>query len=54
MNLKDALTACEKDVMEEATNSEELIITAEENLKSILEALLFPILDSEGYSIGWT
>ena len=53
ISLKEALTACEDDVRNEALESEELFSAASENLKKTLEALLFPILDTEGYSILW-
>ena len=53
VDLKEVLTACKKDASQEAAKSEELIESAEENLKSIIEALLYPILDANNYSIVW-
>ena len=50
-DLKDILIACKNDASKEAAKSEELIESAEENLKSIIEALLYPILDANGYTI---
>ena len=53
VKLKDVLTACKKDASQEAAKSEELIESAEDNLKSTIEALLYPILDANDYSIIW-
>ncbi len=53
IELKDALIACEKDAMNESQKSTELIDSARENLKSIIEALIDPILKPNGYSIKW-
>ena len=53
VDLKEVLTACKKDASQEAAKSEELVESAEENLKSIIEALLYPILDANGYTIIW-
>lgn len=54
IDLKDILTACKNDATQEAAKSEELVKSAEENLKSIIEALLCPILDAEEYTIIWS
>lgn len=51
--LKDIITLCEKDAMNEANNSEELYETAEQNLQAVIEALLSPILDHAEYSVVW-
>lgn len=53
INLQEVLTACKNDATQEASKSEELFESAEENLKSTIEALLYPILDANGYTIIW-
>lgn len=53
VELKEIITLCKEDAINEANNSEKLYQTAEENLKSAIEALISPILDSAGYSIVW-
>lgn len=53
IELKDILLACEKDAMNETKKSTELVDCAKENLKSIIEALITPILQPNGYSIKW-
>lgn len=53
VEMKDVLVACKKDAEQEAKESQELLVSSEKNLKSIIEALLYPILDSNGYSIIW-
>lgn len=53
VDLKEAFVACKKDAQEEASKTEELYAVAEENVKSTIEALLSPILDSNGYTIVW-
>lgn len=53
LELATAITACKEDALSEAAKSTELKEAAEENLKSIIEALLYPILDAEGYTIVW-
>lgn len=53
MDLKEALTICREDAQREAEESQQLFDTAETNLKSIVEALIKPILDSNGYQISW-
>ncbi len=52
-DLKDVISACRADAQEEAERSPALIQTAEENLKSIIEALLYPIAKDAGYQIKW-
>ena len=39
--------------LKEANNSDKLYQTAEENLKSAIEALLSPILKSAEYTLQW-
>jgi hypothetical protein len=53
VDLKEVLTACKKDASQEALKSEQLMESSEENLKSIIEALIYPILESHGYTIVW-
>lgn len=53
MSMKDIITLCKEDAINEANNSELLYQTAEENLQSVIEALLSPILESSGYTIVW-
>lgn len=53
ISLKEVITICKEDAINEANSSEKLYQTAEENLKSVIEALLLPILDDVGYSIVW-
>lgn len=53
ISLKDVITLCKKDAAENAAESEELYETAEDNLKAVIEGLLTPILDNEGYEIVW-
>lgn len=53
MDLKDALIACQNDALSESKESSELLESAEDNLKSIIEALLIPIVTPQGYKIIW-
>lgn len=53
VELKDALIACQNDALEESQESDELLRTAKENLKSIIEALLLPVANSKEYTIIW-
>lgn len=53
LSLKDVITLCKEDAMKEANHSTKLYQTAEENLKSVIEALISPILADTGYSIKW-
>ena len=53
IDLQEAYTICQKDALEEASKSEELKQSAEENLKSIIEALTSPILQPNNYTIIW-
>lgn len=52
-DLKEIFETCEKDVMKEAEEAEELKTSAIENLEAIIEALLKPIIEPEGYQIRW-
>lgn len=51
--LRDIITICKEDAMNEANNSEKLYQTAEDNLRAVIEALLSPILKNAEYSIVW-
>lgn len=53
IELKDALLICNDDAKNEALKSQELITSAEENLKSIIEGLLYPIINPQGYKVVW-
>lgn len=53
IEIKDALVVCEADAEKESRESTKLIESARENLKSIIEALLDPILTDSDYSIQW-
>lgn len=53
IELQEALEACEKDALMEAEKSGRLFETAEDNLKSIIEALLLPVIEPKGYKIIW-
>ena len=51
IELSEALTACQEDAEKEAQESDELLSSAQENLESIIEALLYPIVSEQGYRI---
>lgn len=53
ISLKEVITLCKEDAMNEANNSDKLYQTAEENLRAVIEALLSPVLDTVGYSLVW-
>lgn len=53
VELKEIITSCKKDAEQEASKSKELMESSEENLKSIIEALLYPILEANEYSVIW-
>lgn len=53
VDLKEAISACENDSLEEAKASDELIDTAQENLKRTVQALLYPLLETMGYTMEW-
>lgn len=53
VDLKHALKACKDDAQREAEQSDKLIETAEENLKSIIGALTHPIASDAGYRVVW-
>ncbi len=53
LNIGEVREVCEKDVMEEASQTSELRNTAEENLKDTIQALTYPIINSKGYTLVW-
>ena len=53
VEVKDALKYCKQDVQKEAGESEQLNEVATENLRSVIEALIKPLLDTAGYTIKW-
>lgn len=53
VDLKEAFSICKADVENEAQKNGELLEAAKENIKSTIEALLYPVLDAEGYKISW-
>lgn len=53
IELNKALAACKEDSKSEALKSTGLLETAKDNLKSIVEGLLYPILTSQNYKIIW-
>lgn len=54
VEVKEILELCEDDVKKEAEQSVSFYTTAEENLKSVIEALTMPVVGSKGYTIEWT
>lgn len=53
IEIKDIITLCKNDALNEAGEAPGLYQTAEENLKSAIEALLSPILKSAEYTLQW-
>ena len=53
VEVKEILELCEDDVKKEAEKSASFYSTAEENLKSVIEALTMPVVGSKGYTIEW-
>ena len=51
VELKTALIACKKDAEKESEESGELKSVAEENIQSVIEGLLYPILEPQGYMV---
>ena len=52
-DLAEVLKTCEADVLAEAEEATELKTSAEDSLKSIIEALLKPLAEAEDYQIKW-
>lgn len=50
----EVLAICEQDVQNEAAEAKGFKTTAEENLKTVIEALTTPILKSKGYTLEWS
>ena len=42
-----------EDAENEARQSEGLMKTAEENIKAVIEGLLYPLLSTQGYTLVW-
>lgn len=53
VSLSEVITLCKEDALTEAAESEVLYETAEDNLKSVIEALITPLLESAGYELVW-
>jgi len=53
VGIDSMLRFSKEDAESEARESSELISTAQENLKTTIEGLLFPILKAQGYSLAW-
>lgn len=53
ISLKDVIDICKADVLEEAEHTPKLYAVAKDNLRSVVEALLRPLLDSSGYTLHW-
>lgn len=53
VTLKEVLIACQNDVLNESKNSSALLDSAENNLKLMIEAFIFPIAISQNYKIIW-
>ena len=53
VGLKRAIEACEQDVTKEAQKSKKLFEVAEDNLKSHMEGLLQPLVETYNYKIIW-
>lgn len=53
VDLREVLEICKADMQTEASQNSGLLQTAESNLRATIEALLMPILGSNGYSISW-
>ena len=53
VGIDSMLKYSKEDAENEARESSELINTAQENLKTTIEGLLFPILKPQDYSLIW-
>lgn len=53
VDLSEVISLCKEDAITEANSSETLYETAEDNLKSVIEALLSPLLTSADYTLVW-
>lgn len=52
-DLRTAIVNSKNDALEKAAQLPKLIQTAEDNLKTIIEALTLPLVQPEGYTIVW-
>lgn len=53
VGIDSMLRYSKEDAETEARESEELMVTARENLKATIEGLLFPILKAQSYTLIW-
>ena len=53
VEVNDAIKYCKQDVQAEAGESDQLNEVAKENLQTVVEALIKPLLDAAGYTIKW-
>lgn len=53
VDLQEIIDICNADVTKEATQTSAIYDSAEENLKDIIQALTYPIVKSEGYTLIW-
>lgn len=51
IDLQDALRVCQDDAEREAKASNELFKVAQENLENTVEALIYPLIKDQGYSV---
>lgn len=53
MEVDEVIALCKEDAVNKANKSDQLHEVAEENMKTTIEALIKPILDSKEYTIKW-
>lgn len=53
ITMTEIISLCKEDAITEANESEELYETAEENLKSVIEALVLPLIEDTDYTLVW-
>lgn len=53
ITMTEIISLCKEDAITEANESEELYETAEENLKSVIEALVLPLIEDTDYTLIW-
>ncbi len=53
VDFKVAIAACKEDALQEAEKSEKLIQIAEENLETVVEALIRPLAEEIAYRVTW-
>ena len=54
IDLQEVREICKEDVLNEATRTSELYDSAVDNLKDIIQALTYPLLQNKGYTLIWT